>query len=220
MRLTKDFKAGLDRAIDQRLAALGYASRRRGIYVESAGISPFVGGAGWLGLNSTLSNDGIEINPVVGVQHEKLERLLIDLAQETYGVGLPATISSPLGYLKPEKRFEVWRFPLDEDLRATADEMVDAFARFGLPFVNSHRDVAAITEFLESTRTMTPWNVATRLPLALLLAGRPDEAERALGREVTRLGDRGDDAAKQYRHFAQRYRQRFGTEGSPERKGT
>ena len=51
---------------------------------------------------------GFTINPIIGVRHELLERLLAQMAGREFNPYAPSTIATPIGYLMdpPEYRME------------------------------------------------------------------------------------------------------------------
>ena len=61
---------------------------------------------GWLGLNRGLvgSNDAvIEINPVVGIRHQEIERIVAELKGVKFHGYAPPTVSVHLGYVTTGK---------------------------------------------------------------------------------------------------------------------
>ncbi|MGH3878769.1 MAG: hypothetical protein ACRDSK_17190 [Actinophytocola sp.] len=163
---------------------------------------------GWLGLNEATQHTRtgeIEVNPVLGLRHQSIERTVARLRDDKFHAYKPATVAIPLGHLMPENTFRVWLFRA-EDLAATAQDLVENVREHGLPFLRRHATLAAITRQLESgpaEGTMPEY----RLPVAYLLAGEHDRAMTALTGELDSLGDRQDAAADYYRRFAERFRE-------------
>jgi hypothetical protein len=163
---------------------------------------------GWIGLNEATKHaqqGEIEVNPVLGLRHQELERTVARLRDDKFHSYKPATVAIPLGYLMPENAYRVWLFR-PQEIAATAREMVDDIREHGLPFIRRHATLAGITKQLESGPAEGAMP-AYRLPVAYLLAGEHDQAMAALTSELASLGDREDPAATHYRRFAERFRE-------------
>src|SRR5690242_10447195 len=88
-----------------------YGFRKRAGQVLTAELAPDV--LGWIGLNRATKHRApgeVEINPVVGVRHQAVERLVAELLGIKFHAYVPPTVCTPLGYLLPEARFRSWLF--------------------------------------------------------------------------------------------------------------
>ena len=47
----------------------------------------------------------VEVNPVIGIRHQAVERLVAELRHEKFHSYLPPTVSSPIGYVMPDEYF-------------------------------------------------------------------------------------------------------------------
>jgi len=98
---------------------------------------------GWLGLNRATRHRApgeIEINPVIGVRFQEVERLVAELRGEKFHAYAPPTVSTPIGYVMPEPRYTMWLFSrerVDEDV---ANDMTNAIATHGIAFMCSPTD--------------------------------------------------------------------------------
>jgi hypothetical protein len=132
MTQAKKLLAEIISIVESKLKRLGFR-KTKSIYV-----CPLAEDAcGWLGLSTaTHRSDGrVGINPVVGVRHERIEKMLEDLLRESRA---SATISIPLGYLTPDRRFLEWLFePPPFDCRSECERMVQTVELYGIPFMKS-----------------------------------------------------------------------------------
>jgi len=196
-------------AVKPLLTKLGFHTRRGGIFTIE--LSEHV--LGWLGLNRATKHrlaGEVEINPVVGVSHEQIERLVDELRGEKPEGYVPATISTPLGYLLPEGRYRAWIFT-DDRAEAVAADMVATIAEYGLPFMRSFTDLDSLSRALEPrSKFAIEDNAQYRRPLAWLLAGDEKRAFAELEKALALLGERSDIAATDLRRFANAFANRLG----------
>lgn len=166
---------------------------------------------GFVGLNVAVNRPTgpFTVNPVVGARHQELERVVAELTGVKPSPYVPPTVSSPLGYLMPDRRFVEWEFDDAGSVDATAAALGAALAEHGLPFVRAHAELEPIATALASGDFGVPQQNAVRLPVALALLGSVDEARRTLSDELAALGDRSDAAAQWFRSFASAFEQRF-----------
>jgi len=160
--------------------------------------------SGWVGLNFTKSrSDGrVGINPIVGVRNESVESLVERLSNQA-GARPAATLSISLGYLMPEKRYLEWLFEPEPtfDYVSEAKKVATAIEVYGLPFMKTNATLGAVIENLEHLRFSFKESAVYRLPVAYLLAGKPDLVAKYVSGQLEALGARQDDAALQYRVF-------------------
>jgi hypothetical protein len=161
---------------------------------------------GWLGLNLAREHRAageVEINPVVGVRHQGVERLVAELCEEQFHSYKPPTISSPLGYLLPERNYKPWIFSGFDD-REPAEEMMQAIRGYGLLFMRSVVTLQNLCQRIDDGMGFSH-QLIYRRPVAWLLAGDPNTAGEIIRDEITSLGDRTDLAASRFRSFAKRF---------------
>jgi hypothetical protein len=119
---------------------------------------------GWLGLNSAKHKLGIEINPVVGIRYQALERVLSTILQQKPHGYVPPTVAISLGYLMPEHRYRAWTFGHDAGDGAMSDLMM-AICDYGIPFMESSANIIKIGELLASAKYGHVDQVMYRRPL-------------------------------------------------------
>lgn len=165
---------------------------------------------GWLGLNSATKHRGpgeVEINPVIGVRFQEVERLVAECRGDKFHAYLPPTVCSPLGYLMPENKYISWVFAPGRS-EEVATDMTNAIATHGLPFMRSVVDLAELRRRLHG-RCGFDHQLAYRRPAAAFLAGDMDQARALLNDTIADLGARTDLAAADVRKFAESLRNRL-----------
>ncbi len=188
------------------LAKIGFRKRAGNVFTLE--LAPGV--PGWLGLNRATRHRGpgeVEINPVVGVRFQEVERLVAECRGEKFHTYQPPTIHSPLGYLMPEKKFMAWVFAPGRAEEVTTD-MVNAIAAHGIPFMRSVVDLAELRRRLED-RFGFEHQLAYRRPAAALLVGDAEQARGLLNETLVAIGARTDLAAADFRRFAESFRGRL-----------
>src|SRR6516165_8634490 len=89
--------------VQERLVTIGFRKRKQGI--SSLPASEDV--LGLVGLNKALARGlGIlEINPVVGVRNQRVEKLVAKLLGEPFDELNPFSAGANIGYLSPQSRY-------------------------------------------------------------------------------------------------------------------
>src|SRR5690606_27740771 len=93
----KEIRSRVLELVRAELAGLAFEKRAGDIFTRDLTSEVL----GWIGLNrATRGRPGVlEINPVVGVRHQPIERLLAELRGEKAHPYVPPTLSVHLGYL-------------------------------------------------------------------------------------------------------------------------
>jgi len=183
-----------------KLAALGLRPRSPGIFTVE--LAP--GYLGWLGLNKAVFDDTVEINPVVGVRNEELEKLVTQFA----GVDQPflqPSVASPLGYLLPGNSYVTFQFGAADDYDVRADEIVTLIRDYGLPFMRAHQELPALCHRIRTAYHGPANQQAYRLACGYYLQRRVPEARAVIVDGLTRFGGGQGPAAKDFRSFARRF---------------
>jgi hypothetical protein len=159
------------------------------------------GFAAWLGLNRAAKRHPLEVNPVVGIDHEptrQIENRLMSRPENS----VAAVLSEPLRYLtSPPTPLLVVRHP--DDAVGAVRSLVMTLETDGLPFARSLASPEALVGALQKRRHLAVREYAlTRLPAALLAFGRGDEALEAAMASEHEVADRQDPAAEMVREFA------------------
>lgn len=195
--MTGDLKNTVMAAAGDGLRALGMRPLEEGIW-----LLPLRKGVdGWLGMNVANEAGSIAVNPVIGVRHDDVERMLSRLAGQPEDPGVP-TVTVPLGYLTPERTYARWLFNGSAQDDGETARLLEAVRDYGIPFMQANTDRRVLAETLTTSRFMPPDAQAYRIPIIHLLAGDRDRALSALHTSVPGLGSRADEAANQFRRFA------------------
>lgn len=197
--------AEVDEEVRRSLDAASFRRRREGLYtVETA---PHV--LGWLGLNTSYFGKGavLEINPVIGVRHQSVERLVADLQGVEFHPYLPCSVSSPLGYLMPASEFLVWAFQRGVDVGPPAADMARAVLTYGLQFM---RETLTLPQLLRRIEDNQGNQLEYRLPVVLMLLGQKERAASAIDAHLARIGSQDNPYTVAYRSFARNVRGRLG----------
>jgi hypothetical protein len=193
-------------AADGRLAILGFKKRAGNVFTRS--FDDYV--VGWLGLNlATGRGDGrLEINPVIGVRHQAVERLIAELHGEKAQSRAAPTISVSLGYVLPEMRYTPWFFADERDVEPGTVSLVAAVESYGIPFMERYGSLSGIVEAARSGLVPVPEQRVERLAVALVLTRDAAAALAELDAFADGIGDRSDPAAARFRSFARALRSR------------
>ncbi len=194
------------------LADLGFKKRTGDVFTIK--VAPGV--LGWLGLNRATQHRApgeVEINPVVGVRFQEVERVVAECRGEKFHAYQPPTISSPLGYLMPEKKYKPWVFAPGRSENVAAD-MATAIATHGIPFMRSVVDLTELRRRLEG-RSGYEHQVVYRRPVAALLAGDVMRSRTLLDEAMAAIGARTDLAAADFKKFAEALRSRLPSRAPP-----
>ncbi|WP_043511843.1 MULTISPECIES: hypothetical protein [unclassified Actinoplanes] len=166
------------------LACCGFTRRRHGILLQAD--------SGWLDLGLTDHQTSVVAEPVVGVRHAVVERILVATAGWDEPV---ACVTLPLG--------RGWRFPAGADLSEIAAELAEEVVVRGQPFIDRWSDPVALrrdigTVVAQQTRHLV-------VPAVALAGGQRERAVGLVRAEVRQLSGRDDGYAVAYREFARRF---------------
>jgi len=199
MKVSKDLVSGVFAMAAEKLAGSSFQKRKPGIF--TLGLNTEI--IGWVGLNTAHYQDGVAINPVVGVRHQKLERLVAESLDIKLSEYIPATISTSIGYLMPQRKFVEWSFKESENCEPLVTEMVAAVEKWGRPYMDQHSTLATLyNAILNSKRGTPPDQLDYRLAAASVLLGKCAEAEAFVNAKLREIGNRDDAAAECFRQFA------------------
>jgi hypothetical protein len=143
---------------------------------------------GWLGLNEA-TRYMYEINPVVGVRNEAVERLIAELRnRELSNKQIHPTVSTHLGYVMPIfKTYRPWHFYDGKDFAKKVKKMVNAINKYGRSFMEANISLESLVKAMEKHEVR--YHKAYRLPAVYYLMGKPKLAKDYILNELTKLGD-------------------------------
>ena len=205
--ISKDFTKRVRGTVQKALGVLGFQKRKAGILTLS--VTPIVVGS--VGLNVAIGRGAgiLEINPVVGVRNQEIERLVAELVKETFDEVIPPTLAGNVGYMSPANRYTPFLFTEDTAVEAVADELREAVATNGLPFIKKNADLGTLVEAMQTVRFGIPFVVEYRIPVGLFLLGDHARVEAFIAARVAEIGARNDPAALRYKSFLAKLSQRL-----------
>ena len=130
----------------------------------------------WVGLNSGIYAEYVEINPFVGIHVVPIEKLWTSIKigkyPGRYSRGL-ATYALHLGQLAPHEK--VFEFSRDTDIKQEADRLAQLCLDVGLPYAKSIASYESLLPLLQERIDMLG-AYPERLACCLYLMGKIDEA--------------------------------------------
>lgn len=204
--LKSNFVKKVIRTVEQQLFAIGFQKRKLGILsCESTRDT-----IGWIGLNIAAGRgDGIfEINPIVGVRNQRIERIVAELNNDLFNELSPPSLSGNIGYLMPENRYLPFLFREEASIEAVGDKLCETVKTYGMPFIKKLSDLASLVEAMANARFRINEIVVERIPVGLWLLGDKDGVELFLADQLMQINNRNDPAAIKYKNFAKKLQER------------
>lgn len=182
-----------------RLSVLGFSKRKPGVLTLKMSADT----VGWIGLNTANRNQPglLELNLVIGIRNQRIERLVADLLHERFDEVIPPTLARHIGYLMPSHEYQPYVFLKGGNVEETISNLVRDVREFGLPFINLHADLAYLVSKLGSRDFGADFMAAYRIPAGLFLLGQMDDASRFITTELEKVEGRGDAASMRFRSF-------------------
>jgi hypothetical protein len=203
----KDAAKNIISSIHQKLGELGFEKRKAGILALTIHTDVLC----TVGLNiATGRAPGVlEINPVVGVRNQQVERLVAEISGEIFDEVIPPTLAGNVGYMSPENRYLPCLFTADIKIENLVRQVTEAITRHGLPFAKKAIDLNVLVDLMLTARFGIPFITEYRIPVGFFLLGNSASAKDFLSNRVTEIGNRGDPAAIKYNNFATRLLKRM-----------
>lgn len=205
--IPKDFTKSVLASVHRELGSLDFEKRKAGIFVLK--VTPDV--LGTVGLNTATGRGAgvLEINPVVGVRNQQIERLVAELSGDAFDELIPPTLAGNVGYLSPANRYLPFLFTQDTATEGVASQLCDAVKTHGLPFIKKVADLAALVEAMQTARFGIPFVTEYRIPVGLFLLGDRAKAKTFLAAKLGEIGTRSDPAALRFKSFAAQLSERL-----------
>jgi len=192
--------------IAEKLVALGFEKCKPDIFTMVLDDNVIC----WVGLNKAFRQaDTLEVNLVIGVRNQQVERTLSELLGEPFNELTPATIAGNIGYISPSNSYKPYLFSQKADFSQVAVEMASDIEVYGLQFAKAHSDLSALVEAMQIARFGVPEQLSYRIPVALCLLGQTEKAARFVSGKLVEIGNRTDPAAQRYIGFAHQIGQQF-----------
>ena len=141
---------------------------------------------GAIGLN-TATKYGFDINPLVGVRQQSLERLLAEMKGKPFHPYVAPTISRPIGYLMDPPKFRQWSFEQGQDNAAVVADMVHQITTIGFAYMEANQTIEAMCDRIAKDRDYMMHSDIYQLPVGYLMLKRYDEAEQVVRRELDKI---------------------------------
>ena len=180
--MMRDLIAAFGAAAREQMTAAGWRKRSGDSYTFDFGD----GFLATLGLNRAVKHHPLRINPVVGVRHDALQRLIAQAHRGPHGPA-DTTLSRPIGYLTPANTFLQLEVATVQDATPTAQRLRDLVEHYGLPFARQHADVESLETALRGTGLVANPDWGRFLLTALLFQqGRTEEARAYAADELAK----------------------------------
>jgi hypothetical protein len=184
--------------IEEQLLIRGFTKQKYGIFVKQ--VSEDVQGS--VGLNRAIHSGTVEINMVIGITEKRIEARIAELLGEKLVKPLPVTIAGNVGYLRKEEHYFAVFFDNEKNIEKKVLELMKAFDSWGWPFIEKNSRLSSMIETMMTSRVVVAEFIAYRLPIALDISGRRDEAITTINDRLKLIEARKDPAAERYRKFA------------------
>lgn len=186
------------------LTARGMKRRTGQIYTSDLGN----GMLSWLGLNkhSHWNQGEIAVLPCVGVRHQALEKLVVDVAGEAFHACIPATASTTLIELMKPKHPLPWVFGQSHEANEQLmQDMVECILQYGELFWKANQTLESLARTLREGKTAFLHQTAYRLPAAYALLDQFGPARESVSdfREI--LKGKGSLVSDEYERWAQKF---------------
>jgi hypothetical protein len=205
----QDLRDEINRRIYAEMQAHGFRARKSGIHTRDLDGDALC----WVAVSGHVSRltGLVSIIPNVGAHIRSIERLVSDLSGGARHPYHPPTAMVTAAEFTPYEqigrsmpKINWWMLASNEDVDQQLPIIIRAVAVDGLAWAERHRDLDTLIAHMRSQ----PGNVMfdARLPVALLLAGRRDEALQVVEGFLVRGLHRTDEVVSDYRKFATRFR--------------
>jgi len=205
--MSPDFIKSVIVLLHARLATLGFIKKKPGISITKISDETI----GWIGTNKATrgKNKYLELNLVVGVRNQRIERLVAELVNEEFNDVIPPTLAGNIGYLMPQNEYCPYIFSEDNPKEMVVEKLTNDVRLYGLPFMQRHMGMDELINGMYSSRFAIGFMAAYRIPAGLFLLGRKDDAGNFLSKELTKLKDHNNSAALRYKKFAENFMDLF-----------
>ena len=182
------------------LKSIGFEYRGRSWYDKR--LNTDLLGVVTLASNSYLNDPAIYIVPSVGVTHEPLEKLLAQLSGRRPGRFLPATISTPLGYVTPMAKFLKYTFDPRSMVANEAETLLQTIERFGVKWMESNQSLDLLMQGLVTYKYASRDRARLRIPLIYYVKKDYASARASITDGLREIGEERNQYSDEYRQFA------------------
>lgn len=165
---------------------------------------------GWLSVSHNTDRDTgtVWATWVVGVKFPEIDRVYSELTGWQFkGLGT-YHVGSLIGYLMPEHDgLLAWPLTLSSDLSYQCEGMLRLLQEFGIPFMHKHKNLRDGVSLMYPHAYGGSWR--EKLIIAYGLLGENEKALEALDYWLAKERDATYPAAKDFRQFAARFKERL-----------
>lgn len=194
------------------LEAIGLKKRAGGVFTIELG-GPFVGTVGLNRATQGRRAGELEVNPIVGVRHQEVERVVAQLTEAAFHPYLPATVLKPIGYLMPDKRYRAWDIT-PQNAEDQAADLAAAVETWGFAFMRNASSLDSLIKFAEM-KYGYDFRLAYTLPVARALNGDRARAESEVAGTLADFGSDEYPAAQEFRQFSERFAEWLKSQDEP-----
>jgi hypothetical protein len=209
MKASKELITSVSNIARQQLLLRGFSQRRKDSRFTIQLNDDVVGS---VGLNRAVNTgDGsLQINPVVAVSHQPLEKLVAELRGVKFDRDA-ATLLTNLGYVMPQKDELSYEFTGYNEHAPTVSDMMNRIARYGIPWMRSYIELESVQRAIVQLKYGWRDHFSWREPVGFYLLGNIRDAKASLQKHLGRIGKRDTMADHEYREFARNLKRRLRT---------
>lgn len=173
-----------------------------------------VGTIGLAGSTKYSRAGEVEVQPMVGAAHLKVESIVAELRGEPKKRHVPATVNRPPYMLIDPTVYRNWFFA-PSVAHTFAYRLGEALEEYAIPYMRRLNSIEAIRAELDVNSGPEKYRHACRLAVVLQLLGDADGARAVIDAELRQIGSRSDLAIDVFRTFAREFARRFGSPSGP-----
>jgi len=189
--------------IEAMLLKHGFRKRQGNIYTKSE----FDDIDSWIGLNRATRDKNLEINMVVGLRFRQVESIVHELMGISDDHLTPPTIAGNIGYIGGQEKYYAVVLSTEAEISRKVTDLEKALLQWGIPFLEKTRNLSELVNILKGARYLMPEQVLYRLPVALYMLGKSQEALNYIIAKEAEQAMRTDPAANLYGHFTKAFRE-------------
>lgn len=180
---SKEFQNVIFRQVGDELIKLGLKKKKKtDFYTDlQKGILGTIG----FGISTYGKSSSIFLNPVIGILCMEVETLM----EKTKGYNslkyFQPTISTPLGYLLPEKTYKEWEFEKGKNNTSIVADMVDKISTNGFSFFSGRDTLKGVILEVEKDNFILQPSKLYKLPLLYYCNGEKEKGLNFINRNLT-----------------------------------
>lgn len=176
--------------LNEYFTSLGMQKQKEDIYIQE--ISENI--ISWIGLNKAVKQKGnyVEINVVIGVRHQGVEKLVADLREFKFHKYAPPTFSIHFGYITPNKCYSPLVFTPDVKIDKIIDVFKGEFENYGHKLLKENTTLENICNTLNNKRFLLPQQGEYRLAVCYFMQKQYNKATEYINQHLEKLKGKED----------------------------